>query len=163
MIQRPVPREVTSMTSVPALLRRLNGNAAYWTRLAEVFRFESAIVFHTHAVLICFANPQGACCLRGWISYGGRTLWQIFRSPPVMYRAKPLMLREKCGETGGGIEPPVRCARGRLDRSLRQRTEPSAKRSRLPWISGSPGRVRRTSQNVSTPQTAGTAAGGSRR
>src|SRR5262245_18443819 len=47
MIQRPVPREVTSMTSVPALLRRLNGNAAYWTRLAEVFRFESAIVFHS--------------------------------------------------------------------------------------------------------------------
>src|SRR5215471_17898840 len=43
MIQRPVPRDVTSITSVPEVLWRRNGSAAYCTRRAWDFRFGPAM------------------------------------------------------------------------------------------------------------------------
>src|SRR5262245_34861849 len=49
----------------------------------------------------------------------------------------------------GGIEPPVRRARSRLDQSLRHRTERAAKGRLLPGSGGSPGGVRRASHNAS--------------
>jgi len=51
MIHRPLPREVTNITSVAELLRR-HGNAAYWTRLGGGFLGASFIASQTPTIAV---------------------------------------------------------------------------------------------------------------
>jgi hypothetical protein len=73
MIHRPVPRDVTNITSVLESLRRLNGSAAYWTRLVGALLAEPDIA----STLYYRDTNLRPRRLKEESSINNNTLWQI--------------------------------------------------------------------------------------
>jgi hypothetical protein len=78
MIHRPVPRDVTNITSVLESLRRLNGSAAYWTRLVGALLAEPDIA-STLYYRDTHLRPRR---LKEGFPINGINLWQILQLVP---------------------------------------------------------------------------------
>jgi hypothetical protein len=80
MIHRPVPREVTNITSVLESLRRLNGSAAYWTRLVGALLAEPDI-----ASTLYYRDTLRPRRLKEGFSIKGIDLWRILELVPQAF------------------------------------------------------------------------------